>query len=66
MPAVKRKHKTKARRAKKRKSTAKTGSRYATGRCRGQCRIRTTGMRVGETRRRISGDGKKLKIIRVA
>lgn len=65
MPAVKRKPKSKKRAAKKRKSSAKSG-RYATGYCRGSCRLRTTGMQVGDVRRRISNDGKKLKVIRVA
>lgn len=65
MPAVKRK--TKTRKAKARKKTAATtGTRHATGHCRGDCRIRTKGMKVGDTRRRISKDGKKLKITRVA
>lgn len=65
MPAAKKK--PKARTTAKRKAAKKPRTvRAANGYCKGDCRIRTKGMRVGDERRRISGDGKKLKIIRVA
>ena len=66
MPATKKKKAPKARKARKTKKTAAMGSRWANARCNATCRIRTKGMKVGDTRRRISGDGKKLKITRVA
>ena len=47
------------------KRPASTGTRHATGHCKGECRLRTKGMKVGDVRRRIHG-AKKLKIIRVA
>lgn len=64
MPAARRKPKTNSP-AKKRKRAPKARGRHADVLCKGECRVRTTGMRVGERRRRVTPDGKKIVIRRV-
>lgn len=61
MPAAKKKKKKTA----KKSGTTKTGTRYENAMCKGDCRLRTKGMKVGDTRRRIGPNGEKLKLIRV-
>lgn len=65
MPATKKKSKSKKKPAKRKGTRRTSGVRHAEGYC-GECRVRTKGMKVGDVRRRISSDGKKLKVERVA
>jgi len=64
MPA-KKQSKTKTK-TKKPATAKKAGARHADAYCKGECRLRTKGMKVNDVRRRVTNDGKKLKIIRVA
>lgn len=67
MPAAKRKPaRAKTAKPAKRAKRAKRKVRNENAVCRGECRIRTKGMKVGDVRRRVTTDGKKLKIRRVA
>lgn len=62
MPATKKKPKSKSKARSKAKTS--TGARYATGYCKGECRLRTKGMRPGDVRRRVLGK-KRFKVIRM-
>lgn len=68
-PKAKKPAKAKAKKPAKKKTggyflTGKAGTRYATGKCKsGHCRLRTKGMKVGDTRKRMSEDGKQKFVI---
>lgn len=62
MPATKKKSKSKSKARSKARTS--TGTRYADAYCKGECRLRTKGMRVGDMRRRVHGK-RRYKVIRL-